>query len=86
MRWHDKYNHCLVLLALFTQVVLGDHENIDMSSLDIHMVDCEYENPSCRCRENTDVCHFQFIIEGRMLMTRYRVNEELNERGVEGTV
>ena len=81
-----QYTHCLVLLALFTQVVPGDHENIDISGLNIHMVDCKYENPSCRCRENADVCHFQFIIEGQMLMTSYRVNEELNEKGVEGTV
>ena len=81
-----QYTHCLILLALFTQVVPGDHENIDISGLDIHVVDCKYENPSCRCRENADVCHFQFVIEGLMLMTRYIVNEELNERGVEGTV
>ena len=66
--------------------MLGEHANIDISGLNIDMVDCEYDNPSCRCREDADVCHFQFVIEGQMLMTRYRVNEELNERGVEGTV
>ena len=82
----QQYNRCLVLLALFTQVVLGRHANIDISSLDIHNVDCEYGNPSCRCRENADVCHFQFIIQKQMLMTRYRVNEELKQRGVSGTV
>ena len=82
----QQYSHCLLLLALFTQVVLGRHANIDISSLDIHNVDCKYANPSCRCRENADVCHFQFIIQGQMLMTRYPVNEELNERGVLGTV
>ena len=82
----QQYNRCLVLLALVTQVVLGRHANIDISSLNIHNVDCDHENPSCRCRESADVCHFQFIIEGQMLMTRYRINDELNEKGVEGTV
>ena len=80
----QQYSHCLLLLAVFTQVVLGRHANIDIFSLDIH--NAKYANPSCRCREDADVCHFQFIIQGQMLMTRYPVNEKLNERGVLGTV
>ena len=80
------YNCCLVLLVLVTKVVLGRHANNDISSLDIHNVNCEHGNPSCHCRENADVCHFRFIIKGQMLMTPYRVNEELNEKRVEGTV
>ena len=75
---------CVILLSILSQVVLGNHA--DTSNLDIDHVNCEYENPNCRCRENADVCEFELELEARMTMTRYIVDEEVNARGIAGTI
>ena len=67
---------CVVLLSILSQVVLGYHA--DVSNLVIDHVDCEYQNPNCRCKENADVCEFEMVLEVRMTMMRYIVDEEVN--------
>ena len=74
----------MVLLSILSQVVLGYHA--DVSNLVIDHVDCEYQNPNCRCKENADVCEFEMVLEVRMTMMRYIVDEEVNARGVSGTI
>ena len=49
----------MILLSILSQVVLGYHA--DVSSLDTDHVNCEYQNPNCRCRENADVCEFEMV-------------------------
>ena len=75
---------CVVLLSILSQVVLGHHA--DVSDLDTDRVNCEYQNPNCRCRENADVCEFEMVLEVRMTMMRYIVDEEVNARGIAGTI
>jgi len=58
----------------------------EVSGLNVQVVDCEYETPNCRCPASADVCEFELEIEARMTFTRYRVDEEINEKGVAGTI
>ena len=78
--------YVLFLLAVLAQAVIGDHVNFDPNSLVIHHVECEYDQPDCRCREDADVCEFDLELEARMTLTRYLIEEEVNERGVTGTI
>ena len=75
----------LILLAILTQAIVS-WGGVDISGLNVQVVDCEYETPSCRCPASADVCEFELEIEARMTFTRYRVDEEINARGVAGTI
>lgn len=78
--------YVLFLLAVLAQAVIGDHVNFDPNSLVIHHVECEYDQPDCRCRPDADVCEFELELEARMTLTRYLIEEDINERGVTGTI
>ena len=71
----------VILLAVLAQAILSPVGEVS----GVH-VNCEYDTPNCRCPKDADVCEFELEIESRMTLTRYRVNEEVNERGVAGTV
>ena len=74
----------LILLAVLTHAMVSC--GVDISSLDIQVVHCEYETPNCRCPASADVCEFELVIEARMTFTRYRIEDVLNARGIAGTV
>lgn len=78
--------YCLILLAVLAQTVIGNHVRVDVNGLTIHEVECEYDQPNCRCRPDADVCEFELELEARMTLTRYAIEEEVNERGVAGTI
>ena len=75
---------CVILLSILSKVVLGNHA--DISNLDIDHVNCGYQTPNCRCRENADVCEFEMELEARNTMIRYVVDQEVNARGIAGTI
>ena len=71
----------LILFAVLTRDLVSC-----ISGLNVQVVHCEYGTPYCRCPASADVCEFELEIEARMTFTRYRVDEEINERGVAGTI
>ena len=81
----------LILLTILTQAaiygVVGDERlTVDISGLTIHDVPCDHEHTNCRCNEDADVCEFELVIEKRDTFTRYAINQELNEQGVQGSL
>ena len=85
-RFFSEMVYCLILLAVLAQTVIGNHVRVDVNGLTIHEVECEYDQPNCRCRPDADVCEFELELEARMTLTRYAIEEEVNERGVAGTI
>ena len=76
----------LILFAVLTKDLVSCDYAREVSGLNVQVVHCEYETPYCRCPVSADVCEFELKIEARMTFTRYRVDEEINERGVAGTI
>ena len=81
-----KNTFSLILLAVLAKSLVScDHEG-EVAGLNVQVVDCKYETSNCRCPASADVCEFELEIEARMTFTSYRVDEEINERGVAGTI
>ena len=83
----SKSTHFLIVIVILTQAAVHNvFGEVDISGLSIDHVECGYEQPYCQCREDADVCEFELELERRVTFTRYIVDEEINARGVEGTI
>jgi len=63
-----------VFLLTFLLPITCVSGQVDVSTLDVHTVPCNYTTTSCECRQSADVCVFSLQIELRHSYTRYYID------------
>ena len=59
---------------------------VDVNTLDVHTVPCNYTTTSCECRQNADVCIFTLRIELRHSFTRYYIDPQNEQQATAARV
>ena len=75
----------MFLLTLLLPIMCA-YAAVDVSTLDVHTVPCNYTTASCECRQSADVCIFTLRIELRHSFTRYYIDPQNEEQATAARV
>ena len=75
----------VVLLTLLLPITCVSAA-VDVNTLDVHTVPCNYTTTTCECRQNADVCIFTLRIELRHSFTRYYIDPQNEQQATAARV